>query len=129
MPPKRGCWATIIIGRLAWGFAAVFFSGCRAGYIFGSGTTTLAISVIFGSKASWSWGSWAKASRTRALAEISGVTGLIGAWATTVAGAGTDAWICPMPAAGAAEAWGGVTLVSNTMRSGNFRSEWIRTGG
>jgi hypothetical protein len=53
IPPERGCWATII-GRLARGFAATFFWGCRAGCIFGSGTTTVAISVIFGSKASCS---------------------------------------------------------------------------
>ena len=54
IPPERGCWATIIAGRLVCGLAATFFIGCRAGYIFGSGTTTVAMSVIFVSKASCS---------------------------------------------------------------------------
>src|SRR5579859_3087235 len=49
-PAGWGCWATTVIGWTPLGFAATLGLACgRAGYIFGSGSTTVAIWSIFGS--------------------------------------------------------------------------------
>src|ERR1700760_4745446 len=89
--PKRGCWATIVSGRGPEDRgAATRFGACLALYICGAGTTTRAIWSIFGSATSSDGGSWANASRTRALADISAVTAGTGAGLTaagTLAGA------------------------------------------
>src|SRR5262249_40739077 len=94
---------------------------CLTLYILGSGTTTRAIWSIFGSDTSSDGGSWANASRTRALADISADT----------AGAGAGVTACATFGAGrtGTGALATVGILSNTIRSGNFRSEWIRTGG
>src|SRR5262249_7961248 len=70
---------------------------------------------------SWPGGSWANASRTRALADISAVTTGAGAGVTTAATLGAG-----RTGTGAVAT---VELVSNTIQSGSFRSEWIRTAG
>src|SRR6202012_5148645 len=92
--PKRGCWATNITGLAARALAIFRFCSCVFETIFGSGSLTSHIWLILGPAVSSS-GSWANASRTRALADISAMAGEAaigaGAAATTVLALGATA--------------------------------------
>ena len=109
--PKCGCWATSIVGCCQGGGI-----GCCTGRVFASlrlGGLAASFLASTGGICSDS-GNWAKASRTRAFGEATVTAGDAAATAGAAIGSLAFATVT-----GAIVGW----VVSNTTRSGHFRSE------